>query len=272
MNTSSTASFVSSEDCDSWKSHSSAQDHKIRDDKVAKGVPDIHPEKYLNESELAVLRQRHTIRRPASTPRSDLKVLLTLDTRKQQSDCWLKSNANAVIQEWLARKNKEHCRNLRILANERKKIKEESHQRELKARERNVLAQESFRDWVSKKKSTSKHMTKISIDSKPLLVEGIKSPNTTLTKKNNETRKKNITYSEWLKSKPNKSPKKSTPLKPREGYQKRKPKKSVTYEEWLAAKSKQTHEQIKMKQKSVPDVVTKLHNRRSQKKQRSRQH
>ena len=222
---------------------------------------DIHPEAYLNESELALLPARRAARQqrnkhlytPATSRSTTTKSPIAgphaasqeVYQKKHVSEFWLESGtSNTALQEWLERKRKEHRHHMRQLARQKREVEKVLRQKAAEVRERARKAQDSYRSWVDNKEQNKKNRTLNSTPKQSTFsIEGIRSPTSTKQAPNPRLRKlkKSISYDEWTRTKkqihqphqrikyyPSSSPKKEQPVKNQKSYT-----------EWLAAKNKQ---------------------------------
>lgn len=224
---------------------------------------DIHPEAYLNESELALLPARRAARQQRNkelhpsvtsmytTTRSPIAgphvASQEVHQKKHVSEYWLESETdNAALQEWLERKNKEYRHCMRQLAKQKREVEKVLRQKEAEARERARKAQDSYRSWVDKKEMSEKNRTlKSTPKHKTFSIEGIRSPTSTKQTPNPRLRKlkKSISYDEWTKTKKQTQPHQKIRFNTSASPKKEQcVKNQKSYSEWLASKNKQKWE------------------------------
>lgn len=257
---------------------------------VMRTAAHILPEAYLNQSELALLPCRRAARRlqhaqthasnssilaatrsiPDSAMTKNVSHISSSHRKVGSSGFWLKDTSNTAIQEWLAKKNKEHHHRMRQLVKEKRMAEKSLRQKEQEAYEKARKAQESYRSWVDQKDLSRKRnrLVTSTLQESTFSIKGVSSPTSPSRHHTNPARlrklKRVITFDDWVD------------VKRKENHQKHKPiqnnsslhtqaarkavnpvKKKITHSEWLALKNKEKHKQRKTVRADNPSAQSK---------------
>ena len=264
---------------------------------VMRTAADILPEAYLNQSELALLPCRRAARRlqHAQTHASNSSILAATRSIPESamtrnvshispSHCnvgssgfWLKDTSNTAIQEWLAKKNKEHHHRMRQLVKEKRMVEKSLRQKEQEAYEKARKAQESYRSWVDQKDLSRKRnrLVTSTLQESIFSIKGVSSPTSPSRHHTNPARlrklKRVITFDDWVSVKRKENHQKHKPIQNNSSPRIQAAKKAVnpaknkiTHSEWLALKNKEKHKQRKTVQADNPSAQSKIstHQRR----------